>query len=167
MGLAGKIIDVISVYLPVESVCELGSQQMFATELNGKFASEWYKSKGVKNYTCIDLNRKNNALDIDLSIVITDYFMSYDIVTDIGTSEHVTNLQNCWANKVLLCKKGGLIISENPKAGSWQDHGFHYMTIDKVKEIGKELGLTLVDIGEVAAMENTKDGWNIWSVFRK
>jgi len=153
--------------LPVDSVCELGAQQLYGNSNYGKFADVFYKAIGVKKYDCIDLNRWNDAMDYDLSELLPDTLQQYDMVTDFGTSEHVTKLDVCWQNKVKLCKRGGLIISENPKVGSWADHGFHYMTIEKVKEIGAKLNLTLIDIGETAAMGNYTDGWNIWSVFRK
>lgn len=167
MGLTQFSVDLVSKYLPVYSVCELGTQQIYTADRYGVYANVFYQDKGVSKYNCIDINWLNNSLYYDLSELIEGSGLQFDIVTDFGTSEHVCNLHNCWANKVNLCKPNGLIISENPKEGSWFEHGFHYMTIEKVKAIGIEHGLVLVDIGEVAAMDNNKDGWNIWSVFRK
>jgi hypothetical protein len=90
-----------------------------------------------------------------------------DIVTDFGTSEHVSNYYNCWLNKHNGCKVGGLIISENPKVNNWHGHGFHYLTKEFYTELCKVAGYELIEVGEHAAMGNVTDGWNVYGVLRK
>ena len=52
-----------------------------------------------------------------------DLHTSYDIVLDVGTSEHVFNIAQALMNMAGLVKEGGFIIHENP--GNWFNHGFY------------------------------------------
>lgn len=48
----------------------------------------------------------------------------YDIVLDVGTSEHCFNIGQALFNMAGLVKVGGYIIHENPHS-SWGNHGFY------------------------------------------
>lgn len=105
MGITSSDIKLIEKALEIQpdikSVIELGSQNLY---IDGNpmdkppFASEWYKSKGMK-YCCIDMAGDNEALQLDLSQPIELFHKlgevpiknTYDLVTDFGTSEHVVH----------------------------------------------------------------------------
>ncbi len=174
MGVTSKSIELIESILPVQTVCELGAQNLYDKHYSApKWAQEWYESKGIE-YQCIDINGENDAWMWDLSKK-RDPVNEYDLVTDFGTSEHVgrkgthyeRGFYNCLRTKHLLCKDGGIIISENPKTGNWPKHGFQYYTQDFYLDLANSGAIEILDLGETAAMGNTKNGWNIYCVARK
>lgn len=153
-------------------VIDLGAQNDFSQEGN-PFISDWYDKKRLE-YRCIDLNGENGAWKDDLS-VIYGYMPIYDLVTDCGTSEHVGDngkfgweaIYNCWRNKHDLLIKGGIMYNENPKTGSWPLHGFQWYTQEFYKNLVKVADYKILELGEVAAMGNTKDGWNVYCILKK
>jgi hypothetical protein len=150
-----------------KNVLELGSQNLFDKDYkdNYPYSSEYYLSKGIE-YNCVDLNGENNALVIDLSKV-NKVEKEYDLVTDFGTSEHVSDLFNVQKFIFDSCKVGGTIIQENPKTGSWSGHGIHYKTKEFYIELAKLSNLEIIEIGEHPAMGNNTDGWNVYCVMKK
>jgi hypothetical protein len=159
-----------------KSVIELGAQQMYnQSNLPAPYADEFYKSLGFEEYSCIDLSKENNAIEIDLSKALETPIGHYDLVTDFGTSEHVGSngafdikaYYNCWKIKHDLCKNGGLIISENPEPGSWPSHGFNYISQYFYVGLADKLDYTIIELSRYPAMGNQVDGWNTYCVLRK
>lgn len=88
-----KIQEIITLY-KIKDVVELGSQNIyFDDNPYPPFANKWYFSKGVLQYHCIDLAGDNNAIRWDLSRPI-EIPLQFDLVTDIGTGEHVVRLDD-------------------------------------------------------------------------
>jgi hypothetical protein len=177
---------------PITTVLELGAQNFYQSYKNvryGSYASEYYKSKGVQEYQCIDLNGENNALRLDLSI--PHILRKFDMVTDFGTSEHVgaftreqeelatdkkndtwknspdhlagiQALYNCWTTKYNASRI--LIASANPATGHWPAHGHFYYTPEFYKVLASLTGMTPVYIGEHYAMGNYESGKEVCCV---
>lgn len=174
MGVTDFSTSIIDKYLKevkTKSVIELGSQNLYHSLYpSAPYADVYYKDF---SYTCIDLNGENNALTLDLGLVHS--LPTYGLVTDFGTSEHVgvngkhdsKAFYNCWLNKYNMCEVGGIIISENPKTNNWEGHGFNYVTVDFYKGLASLLNCELLEVGEHPAMNNTTNGWNVYSVIKK
>lgn len=158
---------VIADYKP-KNVCELGAQNLYNTpNLPAPYADKYYVSKGIE-YTSIDLNKENNCLVHDLSKPLPDELNNkFDLVTNFGTSEHVTDLYECYKNIHNLCKLNGIIISENPKTGNWPGHGFHYLDSNFYRQLADVCGYEILELGEHPAMGNYTDGWNIYCIYIK
>ena len=174
MGITDFSLTLLNKYVKENSkVLEFGAQNLYSCEWEGAPYADKYYSKKACDYTCLDLNKENNALELDLATKLS--LDKFDIVTDFGTSEHVgingkhdsKVFYNCWLNKHNACKIGELIISENPKTGNWPGHGFNYVTEDFYKQLAEANGYEILEIGEHPAMNNTTDGWNIYCVLRK
>lgn len=167
----------------IKSVIELGAQQQYTEENYGRYMSEWFEEHGIR-YGCIDLNGENEASKADLAQPIINqsfYYPFVDLVTDFGTSEHVSEfgmdyskavfswnaIYNCWKNKFNLVKVGGYIYSVNPKIGNWPDHGVNYYTQEFYWGLAKISDLRVLEIGEVAAMGNEIDGINVTCIMTK
>lgn len=181
----------------IKSVMELGSQNLYLSgESTPPFANKLYKIYGIDDYHCIDLGGDNNALQLDLAFPI-DHEETYDLVTDFGTSEHVVQMDGysytrfhgnyitsiypdkvrpgqeinglywCWLNKHDLLKIGGIMINVNPKFGNWPGHGYHYYSREFYHQLVTVAGYKIHMLGEHAAMGNTEDGWNVYSVLEK
>ncbi|KKM81428.1 hypothetical protein LCGC14_1329870 [marine sediment metagenome] len=111
------------------AMCELGNQRirhperMSITALTGK---EYFQTLGMK-HSSIDQNGRDGSLQYDLNEPIVDSSLinQFDIITNFGTSEHVTNQYQCFRNIHNLCKKEGLFVHCVPMKGSWQNDGVH------------------------------------------
>ncbi len=104
---------------------ELGNQYV-KDDPNFKTAKEYFTSLGVR-HTSIDINGKDGALRVDLSIISDEHQNYFDIVTNYGTSEHVTQQYQVFANIHNWTKVGGAMVHGSPQAGYWFHHGkFNY-----------------------------------------
>jgi len=174
MGITDFSLTLLNKYVnKQDTILELGAQNLYSCEYeNSPYANLYYKKKECE-YTCIDLNKENNALELDLGTKLD--LKQVNVVTDFGTSEHVgTNgkhdakaFYNCWLNKHNACLIDGLIISENPKTGNWEGHGFNYVTLEFYKELAEANNYEILELGEHPAMNNTDNGWNIYCVLKK
>ncbi len=172
-----EILDRVFDNASIKSVCELGSQQTYVMgDRYGQFSDWYYKYKGVERLEQIDLNGDNNSVKIDLSKELIDITSVYDLVTDFGTSEHVSGkdgkhsisaIYNCWKTKYDLCSNNGFIVSENPKTRNWIGHGCNYYTEGFYKKLALSVNAKIINLGEHPAMGNTTDGWNIYCVLKK
>jgi len=72
----------------------------------------FYQSLGFKEYECIDINTKHNAIKHDLNKPFKDEskFNKFDLVTDFGACEHVFNIAECYTTMHNLTKPGGYIF---------------------------------------------------------
>jgi hypothetical protein len=101
-------------------MCELGNQEI------RKSASDYFNANGIHRFktgkeyfthlgfrhTSIDLNGQDGALSIDLAKPILDGNLIglFDIITNAGTTEHVSNQFECFKNIHNLCKEGGIFL---------------------------------------------------------
>jgi hypothetical protein len=169
MALLDKYIEQ---YNP-KSVMELGAQNIHIGEEPFLYADTYYTEKGM-TYECIDLNGENNAHVIDLGIQHM-FPLQYELVTDLGTSEHVSfnhkfswdAIYNCWYNKHALLKVGGVMINENPKQQNWPLHGVNYYSERFYHQLIEYADYEVLELGKHAAMHNIQDGWEIYCVLRK
>lgn len=177
MGLTQFSISLLEKYaVGLKSVTELGAQNLYDKDYqnNYPYASEWYYNNGLLFYQCIDLNKENYSIPEDLSKKLRGY-LQCDLVTDFGTSEHIgrdgkfniESIYNCWVNKHEFLRNGGIMISENPKTGNWPLHGFNYYTKQFYIDLCELMDYELLELGEVAVMNNEVDGWNVYCVLRK
>jgi hypothetical protein len=155
---------------------DLGSQNLYDQPLlPAPYASRLYEKHGI-NYTCIDLNGENGALQWDLSLPqsISDDD-AFDLVVNAGTSEHIgTNghfnieaTYNCFKTIHNLCKINRFIFNENPKTGNWPGHSFSYLSKKFYYQLVTYADYELMECGEVAAMGNDRDGWNVYAIIKK
>lgn len=75
-----------------------------------------------KKYSAIDLHGTSAAKKFDLNNQI-EVERQYDLVTNLGTSEHVFNQYQFFKNMHDCTKPGGLMIHSLPNQGCY-DHGF-------------------------------------------
>lgn len=120
-----EIIKEERLVLPGLRMAELGNQyiwkDVFKTPAH-LVAKDVFESFGV-NYYSFDLNGLDGALPLDLSVPLPEIYLGgYDIVTNCGTSEHVHNQYECWANIHRLCRVLGIMWHFVPEVGSWAEH---------------------------------------------
>jgi len=91
------------------------------------YASHIYAALGFKHYSSIDANGANGSLTFDLNLDLKrdfQYSETYDLVTNLGTSEHCFNQFMVFKNLHDLCRPGGLMIHALPVQGN-VNHGFY------------------------------------------
>ena len=116
---------------PQLSICELGDQKTCSNWPSDICQSDMYFKNVFShlNITNIDLNGKNGSLALNLSEIIpSEYHNKFDVVTNFGTSEHVSNQYSVWKNIFLLLKPNGIVISEIPYIHNWPNHCKYYVT---------------------------------------
>ena len=90
---------------------------------------EYYESQGCARYASIDWNGKDGALKLDVNYSLspsdTGQVPGYDVVTNYGFSEHVTNQEAFWRNNHDMCRVRGYMIGVTPapEFGHWPHHG--------------------------------------------
>lgn len=157
----------------IDSVCDLGAQNNYTDDVVKTapskypyFSEWWYQWKNDIKYLSIDLNGENDSQRWDLSKPLPTR-LQFDLVCDFGTSEHVDDIYQCFANIDSLCKIGGVMIHENPKTGNWPQHCFHYYTQGFYIDLAVKTGYEILEIGETVAMGNYETGNNVFCIMRK
>ncbi|MFV1983005.1 MAG: hypothetical protein ACC657_05630 [Thiohalomonadales bacterium] len=86
---------------------------------------DYFNSIGIEHIS-IDWNGEDGALNLDLRKPIK--LDPFTHVTNIGTTEHVTNQKAVWENIHNLTDIDGVISSLTPLPGDWWWHGTWYPT---------------------------------------
>jgi SAM-dependent methyltransferase len=84
-----------------------------------------FQRLGIRHVS-VDLNGLDGALKLDLRRPLN--LGMFDVVTNFGTSEHVSDQPAVWRNMVEAVKLDGVLVSHTPHAG-WENHGMFYPTI--------------------------------------
>jgi hypothetical protein len=106
-------------------ICELGNQRMkWNSYGTGK---KYLLAKGVIEHVSVDLNGKDGAMRLNLSAPIDQWKNYFDMVTNYGTTEHVSNQYQVFKNIHNFTKIGGIMIHTVPIIGGWERHcDIHY-----------------------------------------
>ncbi len=119
---------------------ELGNKK----NANGVYKT-FFESVGI-DHTSIDWNGEDGALKLDLRKPID--LEPFDMVTNIGTTEHVSDQKAVWENIHNLTKIGGVIASLTPLEGDWWWHGEHYPRREFFEQFAKNgYEIEYMDIG--------------------
>lgn len=152
MGLTSAYLDYIyeSAVVTIgdlrgKRMLELGNQHIIDRTgvIHEKTGKEYYANKGVE-HTSIDLNGLDGAIKVDLSkpIGISGWREYFDIVTNSGTSEHVSPRRaqyECFMNIHDCLKVGGIAvhlvpdINELENKGCWKNHCTYYYSHEFVE----------------------------------
>lgn len=110
-------------YFGGASVCELGNKK----NVTGLYR-DWYVARGA-TYTCIDWNGEDGARRWDMRLALPDELIAewggpFDLVTNFGFTEHVTEQEPVWENIHRLMKVGGWCSVCLPTPPRWESHGY-------------------------------------------
>lgn len=107
-----------------ESMLELGDK------INGDLTYKaYFESLGFRHVS-IDWNGKNGALPLDLRKPLWDELGEFDMVSNMGTTEHVDDQRGVWENIHYLTRVGGVYVGQTPypDGRNWWWHGTWYPT---------------------------------------
>lgn len=105
----------------------------------------YFESLGIE-HTSVDWNGLDGALKLDLRVPIN--LGQFDMVTNIGTTEHVSEQTPVWKNVHEAVKLGGVLVSITPKPGDWWWHGEYYPTQEFYKQFAELNGYTVENLSE-------------------
>ncbi len=97
-----------------------------------------FKAMGIEHVS-VDWNGKNGALKLDLREPLR--LGKFDMVTNFGTSEHVTRQEPVWRNMIEATEK--VLISSTPDPGNWKKHGKYYPTVEFYRSLADLNGLEI------------------------
>ena len=140
--------DEYEYYLPLEgdTMFECGGKiNMRMQETTYK---SYFRSLGYRHVS-VDWNGEFGAIKRDLREPLWDEFGQFDMVTNIGTSEHVDGQAGFWENIHNLTKVGGLYVGQcpAPNSESWWWHGNHYPTKEFYRQFAKLNGWAIERMG--------------------
>lgn len=124
----------------------------------------YFESLGVEHVS-VDINGQDGALKRDLRkpYVLLD-LGTFDVVTNIGTTEHVVSDQtSCWMNVIDALALGAVLVSITPKPGDWWWHGHWYPTPEFYASLAELNGLEVLEAGEYGTRPNR----NVYVVARR
>jgi hypothetical protein len=128
------------------SICELGDQQFMSCPPfpENSYTRDFYESNNI-NYICIDTNGRGKSLDIDLN---GSFYLNktFNIITNIGTLEHVENYYSGLKHMHEMCDIGGFMIHISPAINHWPEHGFNYVLPEFFTKLAQECNYKLVDV---------------------
>jgi len=110
LQLLAKTMAAAKIVFPGSTMLEMGDQ-MLEADLSGK---TYFTEKGVE-HTSIDRNGEHGALKLDLAEPVD--LGQFDIVTNFGTAEHVSNQRTFFRNMHDACRPGGIMVHTGP----WTD----------------------------------------------
>ena len=103
----------------VESMLELGNKN--GTGGPGDSYKRHFEALGIRHVS-VDWNGRDGALKLDLRQPLD--LGTFDMVTNIGTSEHVDGQAGVWRNIVEACDH--VLVCITPVPGDWPGHGLFY-----------------------------------------
>jgi hypothetical protein len=89
--------------------------------------ADYMKAIGYGRHTCIDVNQRYGALQMDLNYLLADkygFHEEFDLVTNNGTGEHIFDQATVFRNVHALTRTGGVMLHVLP-FHNYVNHGFY------------------------------------------
>ena len=160
-------------FLPNQKWVELGDQRFYLTKkfeylgVEMAFLKSYFDYSGAL-HTSIDWHGDNGALKLDFREPMPEPMIErYDILTNFGFTEHVSDQYAAWKNINDLIKVGGLIISELPAQANFPGHkDFPYYTLEFFQLLALKCGY---EIEALRYQQHTVPlaGQVVWCVLKK
>lgn len=132
---------------------ELGNQRF----IGGQFTTgkEHFENLGM-THTSVDLNGEDGALQLDLRQpeLFYQFRCSYDVLTNLGTSEHVEPIDKqyeCFSIIHDVVKPGGIMIHMVPdveeldNSGAWKNHCSIYYRKEFFTHLAESCNYTILE----------------------
>jgi hypothetical protein len=99
---------------------------------------DWYLAQGAAEYVSVDWNGKDGAIAHDMRTELDLGLEPFDVVTNLGFTEHVTEQEGVWRNIHNATKAGGSISCCLPfpyhgyekTRPNWERHGYWQPTLE-------------------------------------
>lgn len=115
------------------SMLELGNKKRPEGTYKAYFEALGYR------HVSVDWNGQDGALKMDLRQPLK--LGTFDMVSNIGTTEHVDVQEPVWRNICEAMHVGSVFVSTTPRPGYWPRHGFWYPCIEFYQELAALNGM--------------------------
>ena len=125
----------LGLYLPLvgSSMLELGNKKN-----REHIYKAFFESHGFRHVS-VDMNGLDGALNMDLRKPLN--LGTFDMVANIGTTEHVSDQAGVWRNICEAMHIGSVLVSVTPLPGDWPWHGEWYPTDGFYSDLARLNGL--------------------------
>lgn len=120
-----------------KTMLELGNKHLGGQDPEPTY-KKFFEAQGLK-HTSVDLNGRDGALPLDLRRPLG--FGTFDMVSNVGTTEHVDDQAGVWRNIAEAMAVGSVLVSVTPLPGDWPGHGLYYPSLDFYREFARLNGL--------------------------
>jgi len=103
-----------------------------------------YTALGVGQYLSADIWDPRADYRIDLNYPVQDQFRKFDLITNIGTAEHVFNVAQVFITIHQLLNEGGIVLHTLPSLGDC-NHGFWNIHPTVYFDLARENGYEILD----------------------
>jgi hypothetical protein len=141
------------------NILELGAQHYIQ---DGRVVGYFKNIFNQYNITSLDITGENRSTIIDLSKPIVSIQQRYELISNFGTSEHVSSQYQCWKNMHSLLDINGIVISEIPEKFSWKGHCKYYIDYAFFKSMSSDFDI--IDYRSIYYQDN---GYLSFSILRK
>ena len=137
--------DIERLYMPLigRTMLELGNKKVVRHERTVLLYKDYFESLGMQ-HTSVDLNGEDGALALDLRQPLG--LGTFDMVCNMGCSEHVTDQVGCWRNVLEAMHVGSVLASSTPLPGDWSYHGFYHPSVSWYEELARLNGLEVEEL---------------------
>lgn len=129
----------------IATMLEFGNKR--GTDGPGDTYKAAFEAMGIR-HTSVDLNGEDGALAMDLSKPLD--LGRFDMVTNIGTSEHVRDQAPVWRNAITAAQK--VFVSITPHPGDWPGHGFWYPSADFYAQLAQRNAFDVIKLDTLDGM---------------
>ena len=165
-----EIIREEKLVLPGLRMAELGNQYVWQDVFESTSrltAKNVFEAFGVA-HTSFDINGRDGAEQADLCRPLPLKYAAFDVVTNCGTSEHVADQYQCWANIHRLCRIGGIMWHNLPEVGSWAEHrAYVWHTVDQLAKLSRACGYEIIRLRRFERIEDLLPYHSIEAAFLK
>lgn len=139
-----------------KAVLELGNQIMRESHPVRRTSKDYFLGLGVREHVYFDINGEDGALPVDLNKECPEEFWDrFDLVTNFGTSEHISNQFMVFNNVHLCCRVRGYMVHSIPLVGYWKRHCPYHYQADFGEKLAIACGYELL-LNEIAPRHNDK-----------
>lgn len=103
-----------------------------------------YAALGIGQYLSADIGDPRADYRIDLNYPVQDQSRKFDLITNIGTAEHVFNVAQVFITIHQLLKDGGVVLHVLPTLGDC-NHGFWNVHPTVYFDLARENGYEILD----------------------
>ncbi len=117
-------------------------------------SSQFLRTIGYGPYTCIDVNDRYGAVQMDLNLELAiahGFTDTFDVVTNNGTGEHVFDQASVFRNMHKLAKLGGLFLHVLP-FHNYTNHGFYNFQPVLFHDLARANGYELLKLSIATAI---------------
>lgn len=125
---------------------------------------QYFQARGLI-HTSVDWNGQQGALKLDLREPIN--LGTFDMVSNIGTTEHVDGQYGVWKNICEAMHVGSVFVSTTPKPGHWPGHGLWYPQPEFYQSLAELNGMVVERLFETPEDYNQKADNMIFARLRR